>query len=104
MTRPSKLKAGLLIAVFGLPIAVTSLAGGTWAAFGLTEVLVYSGPPDEWTSLQALLSWLIPALGIVGGAVLGVVLTAFVAIDAFPFGRYRLRLVPNDDTTPEVFS
>ena len=29
---------------------------------------------------------------------------AFVAIDAFPFGRYRLRLVPKDDPTPEVFS
>ena len=36
--------------------------------------------------------------------ILSFVTTFLVCVDHLPFGRYRLRLVPKDDSAPEVFS
>ena len=98
MRRPSKVKAGLLAAVPTLPIATVCLLAGmipAGAAFEAAWAESLLGHGD--LAVFAFLT--LAVVFAIGGAFAAVLFSFLTIVDHFPFGAYRLRLVPKDDPT-----
>ena len=101
------MKAALLASPVVMVVSGISSAGASYGGYYVArhtaEAIVLSDPHAQMFWTQLIYDWLPIAIIFVGWFA-GMVAALLLLTDHFPFGRYRLRLVPKDDPTPEVFT